>query len=199
MMRPLRMAGDDAGYTLAEALVSMVIMAVFMGISTSSILSLYSVTNNAQGIADGQQQIGVAFGRLDRQIRYASGLSTPGLVNGEPYVEYLTTYTGTPVCTQLRVRPSTGQLQQRSWTQGTGTVKPTAWTQLAGDVSASTPFTVHAATATYTFQRLGVQLTATAGGPAAAMNRQFSATFTALNTSLNTQSTTACAEGRSLP
>ncbi|MFI5953672.1 type II secretion system protein J [Cryptosporangium sp. NPDC051539] len=190
---------NEAGYTLAEAVVTMVITAIFMGISTTSIISLYSATNRAQAIADGQAQIGVAFGRLDRQIRYASGLSTPGLVNGEPYVEYVTTYTGTPICTQLRVRPSTGQLQQRSWTQGTSTVTPTAWTQLAGDVSSPAPFTVSTATATFTFQRLSVRLTATTGGAAVAVSRQFGAAFTALNTSLNTQSATVCAEGRAVP
>ncbi|TQS45397.1 PulJ/GspJ family protein [Cryptosporangium phraense] len=193
------MKSDDSGYTLAEAVVTMVITLVFMGISTTSIISLYSSTNKAQAIADGQQTIGIAFGRLDRQIRYASGLSTPGLVNGEPYVEFVTTYTGTPVCTELRLRPSTGQLQQRTWTQGPGTVKPTAWTQLTSDVSSVTPFAVNTATATFTFQRLGVQLTTTTGGAASPVTRQFSAIFTALNTSLNTQSTTVCAEGRALP
>ncbi|GAA3384541.1 hypothetical protein [Cryptosporangium minutisporangium] len=195
MIRLPRLA-DDSGYTLAEAVVSMVITAVFMGVSTTSILSLYSSANRAQAIADAQQQLGIAFGRLDRQVRYASGVSTPGVVNGEPYVEFLTTSTGVPVCTQLRLRPSTGELQQRTWVQGTGALAPTPWTQLANGVSATTPFTVTAADATHNFQRLGITLTATAGGPARSTTRQFSATFTALNTTLTTSSTTACAEGR---
>lgn len=190
--------GDEGGYTLAEAVVTMVITAVFMGVSTTSIIALYSSANRAQAIADAQQQLGVAFGRLDREIRYASGVSVPGTVNAEPVVEYLTTYTGTPVCTQLRLRPSTGQLQQRTWKQSTATVTPTPWVQLAGGVTAATPFTFSPATAVFNFQRLGISLTATAGGAAAALTRQFSAVFTALNTSLNTQSTTPCAEGRSI-
>jgi len=189
---------DDSGYTLAEAVVTMVITAVFMGISTTSILSLYSSTNRAQAVADSQQQLGIAFGRLDRQIRYASGVSTPGTVDGATYVEFLSTYTGAPVCTQLRFRPSTGQLQERTWTQGTGAVAPSGWQQLASGVSATTPFQFFNADATYNFQRLEVSLTATSGGAAAPMSRQFRATFTALNTSLTTQSSTACAEGRSI-
>ncbi|SHN20950.1 hypothetical protein [Cryptosporangium aurantiacum] len=192
------MNDDDSGYTLAEAVVTMVLTAAFMAISTTAILALYSSTNRSQAIADAQQQLGIAFGRLDRQIRYASGVSKPGTVNGEPYVEFLTTYTGTPVCTQLRVRPSSGEFQQRTWVQGTGAVTPTPWTQLANGVTAATPFTFHAADATYNFQQLGVVLTAVAGGPAASTTRQFTATFTALNTSLSTQSSTACAEGRSI-
>ncbi|MFG1925873.1 type II secretion system protein J [Cryptosporangium sp. NPDC048952] len=197
------MRHDDSGYTLAEAVVTMVITAIFMGATTTSILSLYSSANRAQAIADAQQQLGVAFNRLDRQIRYASGVSAPGTLNGDPVVEYVTTYTGSPVCTQLRLRPSTGQLQQRTWKQTTGAIAPTPWTQLAGGVTATTPFTFHDATDKFNFQRLEISLSATFGGAAAPLTRQYNGTFTALNTSLNTSastaSTTTCVEGRSVP
>jgi prepilin-type N-terminal cleavage/methylation domain-containing protein len=189
---------DDSGFTLTEVMVAMSIMAIFLALSTGALLSLYSATNKTQSIADAQQQLGLAFNRLDREIRYSSGISTPGYVGTDPYVEFVSTYTGSPVCTQLRLNLASQRLQQRTWTQGTATVTPTAWTTLASGVSSTAqPFTVNAADATLNFQRLAVGVTVTGGGVAASSTRDFSATFTALNTSLNTDSSTACSEGRS--
>jgi prepilin-type N-terminal cleavage/methylation domain-containing protein len=189
----------DEGFTLIELMVSVVVLGIFMSVATGGFINLFQTASRTQALADAQQQLGIAFNRLDREIRYASGISTPGFVGAEPFVEFRTTYTGSPVCTQLRVRPTTGQLQQRTWTQGTGTVTPSPWTQLATNVTTTTqPFTLTAADATFNFQRLGISLTTMAGGVVTTGTRQFSASFTALNTSLNTDSSTACSEGRSL-
>jgi prepilin-type N-terminal cleavage/methylation domain-containing protein len=190
---------DDGGFTLTEVMVAMSILSIFLTLSTSAILSLYQTTNKTQSIADAQQQLGVAFNRLDRELRYSSGISTPGYVGEDPVVEFLSTYTGNPVCTQLRLDVSAQQLQQRTWTQSTATLTPSAWSTLANGVtSTSPPFKFSAADATLNFQRLTVAATVTSGGVAASSTRDFSATFTALNTSLNTDSSATCAEGRSV-
>jgi prepilin-type N-terminal cleavage/methylation domain-containing protein len=195
----MRAADREGGFTLVELLVSIVVLGIFMSLATAGFLNMFKTANRTQGIADAQRQLSLAFNQLDREIRYSAGISTPGFVGSEPYVEFLTTNTGSPICTELRLRPTTGQLQQRTWTQSTGTITPSPWTQLATNITTTTqPFVLTIADATLNFQRLGISLTATAGGVVTSVTRQFTATFTALNTSLNTDSSTACSEGRSL-
>ena len=195
----MRAGERDGGFTLTEVMVTMSILALFLASATGGILSLYRTTDKTQAIADAQQQLGIAFNRLDREVRYSSGISTAAFVGSDPYVEFLTTYTGSPVCTQLRLRTATRQLQQRSWTQSTGTITPSVWTVLANGVTTtSQPFTVAIADPTLNFQRLTVVLTVAAGGASGSGTRNFTAMFTSLNTSLNTDSSAACAEGRSL-
>jgi prepilin-type N-terminal cleavage/methylation domain-containing protein len=195
----VRPSERDAGFTLVELLVSIVVLGIFMSMATAGFLNMFKTQNRTQALADAQRQLSLAFNQLDREIRYSSGISAPGLVGSEPYVEFLTTNSGSPICTELRLRPTTGQLQQRTWTQSTGTITPSPWTQLATNITTTTqPFVLTIADATLNFQRLGISLTATAGGVVTSVTRQFTATFTALNTSLNTDSSTACSEGRSL-
>lgn len=198
-MRPDRSARpepSDAGLTLLELAVAMFVMAIFTAIVTTGMLALYSTTNATQSASEAQQNLAVTFSRLDRQVRYASGVSQPGLVGDDPYVEYVTTVSGESVCTQLRLHRDTRQLQQRTWTQTAGAIQPSAWRQLASEVSGQTPFTFAGANAQYMYQRLSLSLRAEGGGTASRAARAFDGTFTALNTSLSTESDTVCSEGR---
>jgi prepilin-type N-terminal cleavage/methylation domain-containing protein len=182
----------DEGFSLIEVVVSMSVMAVFMAMMTTGIVQVYRVINTTDAMSAAQAQANIAFLRLDREIRYASDLSTEGQVGSDWYVEYLTTFTGTPACTELRLHVANGQLQRRSWTQG-GTV-PTTWTVLASGVSATRPFTFRSADSTYNYPRLALNLTAQAGGGRTASTRQMSVTFTAQNTT--SSSASVCTEGR---
>lgn len=190
---------DDAGVTLIEVVVAMSIMSVMLAMFTGGILQISRSTNKTDSVSAAQSQLNVAFLRLDKEIRYAAGISTPASVGANPYVEFLITNSGTPVCTQLRLNVTSRQLQRRTWTQGTSPLAPTPWMPLASDVSSAQPFTLSSADSTFNFQRLRVQLAASAGAGATATTKRTDITFTAMNTSLTTSSATVCTEGRLVP
>jgi prepilin-type N-terminal cleavage/methylation domain-containing protein len=189
----------DRGITLIEVVVAMTIMAVAMSVFTGGMLQMYRAANRTEATANAQSQVNIAFLRLDKEIRYAAGISAPGSVGSDRYVEFLTTYTGTPWCTQLRLSASALQLQRRTWMQGSSPLVPGPWVPLASEVTSTQPFTLSPANATFNFQRLQVKLTATSGSGATATPKQSDLTFTALNTSLTTSSATVCTEGRAVP
>jgi hypothetical protein len=197
-LRQLR-SGDDDGITLVEVMVAMVVMTVFMAMFTVSMQQMYRSTNKTESLSTAQSQIGVAFLRLDKEIRYAAGISTPGTVGADWYVEYLTAEGSSTLCTQLRLTGASRLLQRRTWTQGPSPLMPTGWTVLASEVTATQPFTYLAPDASFNFQRLQLKLVASAGSGATATSKQTDVTFTALNTSLTTSSPTVCAEGRAVP
>jgi len=194
-----RIARDDSGFTMLEVVVTMVIMAIVMIIFSTGISQVFGVQSKVDAASNSQSQLNIAFEKLDKQIRYASGISTPGLIGSDPVVEYLTSFTGTDVCTELRLH--NGQLQQRTWTHSTAatppTPSPTVKAPLASSLSGTTPFVVTAASATFNFQRLEIKLTNTSLTGNKAVTRQSDITFTALNTDLTTVSPTICTEGRS--
>lgn len=189
-------ARDDRGFTLIEVVVTMTILSFVMVIFTGGIIQMYTTANKNESVTNAQAQSNILFLRLDRELRYATGISDPGTLGGDPVVEYLTTNSGTATCTQLRLTTSGKQLKRRQWTQG-GT--PGTWLPIASSVTGSQPFTLLAADPTYNFQRLRLRVTAQAGAGRTATSAQTDITFTALNTSLSTSSSTVCAEGRTTP
>jgi prepilin-type N-terminal cleavage/methylation domain-containing protein len=189
---------DDNGFTMIEIVVTMTIMLIVLVLFTSGITQAYSAENRVDAAANSQGQLTIAFQRLDKEVRYAVGISNTGTVAGDQYVEFLTSFTGTPVCTEVRVHVATQQLQQRTWTQGMSPLVPSAWTQLASNVTSTAPFTVTQAGSTLNFQRLRILLTVRTGSNATAATKNSDITFTALNTSLTTSSNTICTEGRAV-
>jgi prepilin-type N-terminal cleavage/methylation domain-containing protein len=189
----------DEGITLTEVMVAMTIMAILMSIFTGAVLSMYRSADRVEAVSQAQSQNNTVFLRLDTAIRYASAISAPNTVGGNPYVEFLTSNTSTPVCTELRLNVSASQLQIRTWDQGATPLVPSAWIPIASNVTATTPFQFLDADATYNFQRLRLTLVAdmkSDGIPAASTT---DVTFTALNTQLGTATTTVCTEGRAIP
>jgi hypothetical protein len=159
---------------------------------------MFASANRTESSSLSQSQTNIAFQRLDTDIRYAAGISVPDTVGSDFYVEYLTTNTGTPICTELRLNVAAKQLQRRTWTQD-NPAPPTPWIPLASSVSSSTPFEFHDADATYNFQRLRLNIVASQGGQGPQPTVRTDITFTALNTSLSTSSATVCTEGRAIP
>jgi prepilin-type N-terminal cleavage/methylation domain-containing protein len=207
-------AATDRGVTLTEMLVGMAVMTVFMAIFLTAVVMMTGTANKVEATTISATQTNQAFLRLDKVVRYASAVSTPGVsaTSGDWYVELTspaaTTGAANDTCTQLRIDAK--QLQQRTWTVtgGTGSI-PSGWTTIAGNFtngsaangSADAPFTsspITAGTASTSFQRLQVRLVATAGNSAAATNRA-EMTFTALNSdvSLASNATTCQQWGRS--
>jgi hypothetical protein len=201
-------AGTDSGVTLMDVMMSMVLMSVVMSIFTGGMLQMFSAGSRTQQASDAQSQVNLSFIRLDKEIRYASAISTEGLlVGGDPVVEYLSTNTGARNCTELRLNVATSVLQLRTWVQPDPPAvpvpppvgpTPSGWSALASDISSAAPFTFQAADETFNFQRLELKLTSGAAG-GTSMSRQTDVTFTALNTTLQTVSPTECTEMRLIP
>ena len=99
----------------------------------AAINAIYSGIHKQQGITDAADGNRRAFELLDKQVRYASGINTPGTAaDGNFYVEYQwSKSTGSldaVTCSQWRLNPTTDVLQYRSWASGT-TPNPTpSWT-----------------------------------------------------------------------
>lgn len=188
-----RRPSGDAGTTLLELLVGMVLMTIFMGMFTGAIVAMTSTANKVEAVTIATSQTNQAFLTLDKQVRYAAALTTPGVsaVSGDWYVEFDTTNTGVDVCTQLRVDQTAQQLQERTWiVTSAGAATPTAWNPMASNItngaapagSATVPFTVPAAATGVSspFQRLSFTLVATATGSSTSTT-QSHMSFTALN------------------
>jgi hypothetical protein len=196
-----RRPAGDAGVTMIDVMVAMTLMSIFMGIFTDVVVQMFRSANQNQAVASAQTELTTVFLRLDTEIRYAAGISDPGPspAGTDSYVEYRTVNTGTAVCTELRLETASGQLQSRTWPEAVTPPAPTAWIPLASDVTSPTPFTLWPADTTLNFQRLQLTLDAGVGADVASAARRLDVTFTALNTTLGTDSTTACTEGRAVP
>ena len=183
----------DAGVTLTELVVTMSVMSVFGAIATAGVVQMHRSFTRTDTAATAQSEINFAFLRLDSQIRYATGISTPRSgPNGDPYVEFRTNRSGVDMCTEMRLSTASARLQWRTWTQG-GT--PGAWTTLAAEVSSTTPFTYNAPGTAAAYQSLSISLTATVTDSV----EQFQGTFAALNTDPGTDSANYCVEGQAVP
>jgi prepilin-type N-terminal cleavage/methylation domain-containing protein len=189
----------DEGVSLIEVLTSMVIMSIFMAMFFGGIMTVFQSSYHAESAAVAQAQVNTAYLRLDKEIRYAAGISTEGTMGANPVVEYLTTSYGAATCTQLRLDVDSQQLQWRSWPQGVDPLLPSQWIPLATEVTSAKPFTFLAADATYNFERLKLDITSTNGDGTGMASRTTTLTFTALNTTLGTASDAVCTEGRSVP
>jgi type II secretory pathway pseudopilin PulG len=201
-MRARIRLSDDAGTTLLELLVGMILMGIFMSIFVGAVVSMTSAQSKTQSVAQTSQNLNQAFLALDKTVRYASAISTPGTgaPSGDWYVEYSTTTTGSQVCTQLRVDISTSELQRRTWTVVNSAASGlTGWTPLASEIANGTatagisqPFIRVTPGATSDFQQLTVTLASLAGPKNAPTTSGTSFTITAVNSSL--PATTICQE-----
>lgn len=194
----------DDGVTMIEVVVSLTLMAVLMTIFTTAVIDVYRNVNQTEGISTGQSELNNVFLRLDKEVRYASGISLQAKVGVEWYVEYLNTSRGTEVCTQLRLT-RTGLLQRRTWDRNQTPIQPTTWGVLGsnlGEVSGTPPFSFSAADPSKTtgaasnFHQLTISLAALGRDDKHLAESSF--TFTALNTSLATTSVGICTEGRTV-
>ncbi|MEU4214703.1 hypothetical protein [Actinoplanes sp. NPDC026623] len=213
---------DDAGTSLVEMLVTMGIMSVMMVVFTTAILQVYRTVSATETLNDAQNELSRAFQRFDRELRYASWISSVG-TGSTWYVEFAGA--NPTKCNQLRLvsgppgSDAQGVLQLLTWTLGTppapGTPGQTIASQIVTSGAGLAPFFTKqdygampyaSPTATPSggavgadfksvFQRLRIQLTTMTGVGTA----QIDTTFTALNTTDNTPATNGCSEGRPTP
>jgi type II secretory pathway pseudopilin PulG len=129
----------DRGFSLIDIIVATSIMSVIMVIVTGGIIEIYSDVNKADGISTARDQIGNSFRRLDKELRYATWVATPGQVNGAWYMEFATPTN----CQQLVFQ--NGVLTKLTWVLPSTT--PAAPQVIASDLAQTgtiPPFTVYA-------------------------------------------------------
>jgi type II secretory pathway pseudopilin PulG len=207
---------DDAGMTMTDVMVAMAITSMIAAIVSTSLVSLYNVVSDTVRTDDTYAQLGVAYQRLDQQIRHAYDISAPGpAADGSPSVEYLTRDSaGAWTCNQLRLTDQ--QLKARSWPM-TATAPTGGWRILASGLSGPTtadPAPAASApagqvlnfpgtgpgtgltAAGYGPLHLRVRLTATAAEAKGTTRRENTMTFVAANSALDRHQPTLCSAGR---
>ena len=199
-----RPATGDQGYSLIDVVVATSLMAVIMVIVTGGILEVYSDVNKTDGISTARDQVGNSFRRLDKELRYATWVATPGQVNGAWYLEW-----ATPVnCQQLVFQ--NGVLTKLVWTLPD--VTPGSPQTIASDLAqtgTTPPFTVYApgnkpyasaspgtsgVGANYELEHSQVRLRFS--GHVGKVDLPLDVLFTAENTNRNTPAANACSQGR---
>jgi hypothetical protein len=194
----------DDGTTLIELMVGMVLMTVFMTMFTGAILMMNNAMNTSQAINLTASQLNVAFLRLDTIVRSSASISTPGVgTSGDWYVELRTTYTGTVVCTQLRVDITAQQLQRRTWTVADAlATAPSSWAPIASGISngaaasgpTTQPFYLQPPQPNALYQQLTVNLTAPSGSGPSSSTSSSAFTLTAMNSVFPVPTSPVCQE-----
>lgn len=193
----MRKRSDDAGFTLIDMMVAMTLMMIVMAIFTSTVVRMYRTAGDVDAKSTAQASINIAMQRLDREVRYAKGISSPYLNGSDQYVDMLSiqrTPSG-PVaqqCIQLRV--AGGVLAQRTWTFKASPLDLSAWTPLATGLTSATPFTYVPPGDRVGYQQLTVTL---AGGTGSSADSN-TTTFIALNSDRTTIQD-YCSAARGLP
>jgi type II secretory pathway pseudopilin PulG len=137
-MQTKERAKKDAGNTLIETMIVMVIFTLILGIITSAIVSMMRQVDKQSGLADTLGNSRKAIEVLDGQVRFANAITTPTIVaSGDDYVEFRTIQNDqTQLCTQWRYHVATAALQYRIWKPpATGPATPTAWLTTALSVT----------------------------------------------------------------
>ena len=199
-----RASTEDDGFTLAELIVAMGLLSIFMAIFTGATMLMTNTTTKVQRISGAVTQADQAFIAVDKSIRYATAISQPQLsTTGTWHVEYnssvVTNGVAKDVCTQLRI--ANRQFQSRIWAPSgssyvSGTLTP--WRILANYVTnGSAPATLAAnattddrpfvlpdntkVAAASQFQRLTVTVIAAGDDTNTTETNRASATFAAVN------------------
>jgi prepilin-type N-terminal cleavage/methylation domain-containing protein len=153
----------DAGYSLVELIVAMGIMSVVLAIVASAVVMMTRNVVTTTNLSSSTDDIRAAFSRLDRQVRYATGINSPTRVGNTWRVEFEgLDGDGASTCRQWRLVTDTDTLQQRSWSAASPPSSAPAWISVAGGISnnptSQPPFTFVAATDANPMQGLEVTL-----------------------------------------
>lgn len=128
----------DSGLTLVELIVAISLLAVVLVIVTAMTALMYNTVNHGSSLSTAQDQSRVAIEAIDKQVRYANAITTPGTgTDGGYYVEWETGNDGQQnYCSQWRYEPSTELLQSRTWPVEDPGVTPTpsSWATVASHI-----------------------------------------------------------------
>lgn len=141
----------DAGFTLAELMVAMSLLGIFMAIVTASMVAMYHSSQHSEAVGRTTQEINGAYLWLERTVRYADYVSEP--VTGPPGVVFRSTAATdtdpSPVarCFQVALQSDedTDSLRYRTWPSG-NPAAVTGWKTIASGLvppeGGVAPFTV---------------------------------------------------------
>lgn len=183
-------SSDERGTTMVEVVVAMTIMSIAGAIFVTGIVSLSRTTNHAQALTNSASNTNQAYQALDRMVRYASAISTPGVSTGKKYwyVELQDTTGGEELCTQLTIDIAKQQLQKRTW-KAANIATLTDWVPIASGITNGgaaagagvQPFFLEAATSTSQHQELTITIVSTSGPANDLVKSESSFGLTALN------------------
>lgn len=185
----------DAGFTLIELVVTMVIMTVVMIVALGSFSTIFVSQTQQTSISNSESQLALAFITLDNEVRYSTGITQPDQSGSSYYVElqYFTP-SNTSQCAELQYSPTAGTLSQRTWAvpPAGSPATPGGWDPLATDLTtAGQPFALvndvggDTSDNLATMEQLQVALTATAGKGSGQASSTSEVTFTAIDTTSN--------------
>ncbi len=196
----VRRPSGEAGVSLVEALVAMVIFVTLIAVMTSAVAAMTANMRQAEGVSLATDQVRLAFQRLDKQVRYANAINAPGEGDdgmGGWYVElsledpdearYGVGHGNNNkhgFCVQWRVKAE--RLETRTWrvNPGGNPVDTTSWTAVATGITYERAFDlVPADPLVAAHQGLKVDLRVQRSRKPIGRS-QISATFFARNTSL---------------
>jgi type II secretory pathway pseudopilin PulG len=199
------LAGDD-GMTTIELIVAMGIFTVVCTVFLSGVVMMTRSTVRDSSQSNAMDASRIVFQRLDRQVRYAEAINTPGNGgSGAQYVEWrisaTVSTTGVARCYQWRYDPATATLASRTWNDTAGNT-PGGFTTIATDVQPAAagyygpyPFVFTPASAAQTRQQLTMRLRT--GASVAKVTVDTQTNFVARNSSAASQTNTLNGLGQS--
>jgi prepilin-type N-terminal cleavage/methylation domain-containing protein len=141
----------DAGFSVVELSVAMVISSLLLAIVVAALISMVRSYQKVQDTTLADDRGRVILDRLDHDLRQASAVNLPQMVGGSAYVEYETDVGApgaAPMCTQWRLDGAAHVLAVRTWTLPAPATAP-AWAPVAtgvvNDLTTEAPFAVAAA------------------------------------------------------
>jgi prepilin-type N-terminal cleavage/methylation domain-containing protein len=140
-------ARRDAGFTLIELMVAMMVFSIFLAILITSIVALTRSATKLQVAAVSSNQELSVFSALDREIRYADGVNVQGTGVTDTYIEFRipsdSNANNVTTCIQWRYDPTAQTIASRTWPDG-NLGAATSWNVLlnnvANDGGANYPF-----------------------------------------------------------
>ncbi len=153
---------DDAGFTLVEVVVAMIVLGLLLGVFVRAVNLMTSTTTRVTTTGETVTEGRAASDALGRQLGTASATNTPVLAGGNHYLEFSTDEVKAGAdrqCTQWRYEPSTRRLAYRTWS--TVTLVATSWTTVSDAVvntSTQPPFTVYPSDSAFMLPRVAVDL-----------------------------------------
>lgn len=136
---------SDAGMTLVEVLVAMVLTVIVIAVMIPSMLPYLRLVNSSKVRSTSTSDAQIVFERIDSEVRFASAINQQGygvsnISNPDDpsipaqkarYIEWLTpaesSPTGKALCTQWRFVPSRNSIEERQW--NLESTPPTTFTQ----------------------------------------------------------------------
>ncbi|MGI3784960.1 MAG: hypothetical protein ACRYG2_29730 [Janthinobacterium lividum] len=187
---------------MIELVVGMSLLSIFMAMFTGAVVMMNKAENKTEAVSLSATQLNQAFLTLDKTIRYASAISTPGLGTSTKdwYTELQSKYTSIETCTQLRVDITAQQVQQRTWTPSATTSDLTAWKPIASGITngsaasgaTTQPFYLRPVVGSARFQQLTINIVSPASAGSTTTTSTSAFTFAAINSSVPVTTTSFC-------